>query len=202
MTEKVVVIGLDSPDVELLDRWMDAGVMPAFAKLAKAAAIFDLDSHVGYLPDCVWPEFSTGRSVGSTGQFDHPGQIRTGETRPRPITAEEIGPERYFWSVASRARRRVAVIDIPFGVETPGLNGIQVHGWYVHGQVHPRISTPDHLLRELEQRHGPHPAGQCDEYPTSLGALERLAGDLVEGLRRRKSLLVDLLSREDWDLFV
>ena len=54
--------------------------------------------------------------------------------------------------------RRVAVVDIPFGVKTPGLNGVQVHGWFVHGRVYPRVSEPDNLLRDLEQRHGPHPA--------------------------------------------
>jgi predicted AlkP superfamily phosphohydrolase/phosphomutase len=202
MPAKVIVVGLDSGEASLLERWGDEGVLPTFAELQRESRRFDLGCRVSRIPTSVWPEISMGRSIGRHGHYEHSGHIHSGEARPRGTRPDEIDAERYFWSVASRAGRRVAVVDVPFAAANPRLNGIQVQGWYLHANSDlPRVSWPAGILEELEDRHGRHPGRYCDDYPHTVNGLRHLADDLSTGLRRRKELLLDVLGREHWDLF-
>jgi predicted AlkP superfamily phosphohydrolase/phosphomutase len=193
---------LDAGDTDLLDRWSESNTLPTFRRLHRDGTVSDLDCHASVIPGSVWPEICMGRAVTRIGQYEHSGHLHSGDARPRRIGTDDIDASLLFWSTASRAGRRTAVVDVPFTAPVPGLNGIEIYGWYMHSGVHmPRTSRPSGLLVELESRHGAHPAGHCDDYPRTVAAMERMAEDLLEGIDRRRRLLLDLLGREHWDLF-
>jgi predicted AlkP superfamily phosphohydrolase/phosphomutase len=80
---------------------------------------------------------------------------------------------------------------------------VQVTAWGGHDPAYPRSSRPVGLLRELDERFGPHPAFDNDytivwNRPRDIDAL---ADALVVGSRRRADALQWLQAREpDWDL--
>jgi predicted AlkP superfamily phosphohydrolase/phosphomutase len=199
---KVLVIGLDAAEATLIEKWADEGYLPMFARLRREASVCKLANCLETLPGAIWPELQTGVSCGKRPLFYHPGQIHTGEARPRPITADDVDPEEYYWSVASRAGRRVAVIDQPQTVRFPGLNGIQVFEWGLHDRSFQIAADPPHLMYVIRSRYGDHPVESCDKHHQgTLRGYQQLLQDLIEGVRRKTRLLLDLLASEPWDLF-
>ena len=67
-----------------------------------------------------------------------------------------------YWSMASRAGRRVAAIDQPQTVPPPDLNGIQLCEWGLHDRNFAIASEPADLLDQVRADHGDHPVRACD----------------------------------------
>ncbi|MCP4330667.1 MAG: hypothetical protein GY791_19920 [Alphaproteobacteria bacterium] len=149
----------------------------------------------------IWPELNSGRAGYRHGRYFLERQLHTGEAVLRPLSQEELGPEESYWSVASRAGRRVAAIDINDAARNPDFNGIQLTDWGLHDRTRAAGSSPGSLLADIRASHGDHPVSNCDHYSTDDAGYRRLLENLVDGVRRRKRLVLDLLSREDWDLF-
>src|SRR5262245_66361892 len=102
MPARVLVVGIDAGDADLIDRWVDAGALPEFATATASAARVRLANPLDTLPGGIWPELMTGRPSGELGLFYHPLQLHTGEARPRRVAEEEVEP-RAFWTGASGA---------------------------------------------------------------------------------------------------
>jgi predicted AlkP superfamily phosphohydrolase/phosphomutase len=200
VTAKVVVIGLDAADANLLEEWAALGECPAIASLIERGARVPLSTPLETLPGAIWPELASGVSVGRQGLYYH--QLHPGESRTRPVTEDEVDSDLYYWAVASEAGRRVAVVDIPQTVPFSSLNGIQVFEWGLHDRSYAVASQPPELIDELRTRYGDHGISSCDKYhgQTTEGYLA-LRAALLDGARRKTDMLVDLLGREEWDLF-
>jgi len=153
MPAKVLFIGMDAADTELLDRFAAAGALPELSALPHRPRVVTLANPLATLPGAIWPELMTGRPGSDTGLFYHPEQIHTGEARPRRVDASEVDP-RTFWTAASAAGRRVAVVDIPQAPPARDLNGVQVLEWGLHDPAFTAQSVPANLLDELRTRHG------------------------------------------------
>ena len=143
MPSHIMVIGLDAAEATLLERWGEDGDFPAMARLLERGAVCHLTRNpLETLPGAIWPELTTGIAGAKLGQYHHPLQIHSGEARLREITEDEIDPEKDYWSHASRAGARVAVIDATQTVPNPGLNGVQVIEWGVHDRQFTTRSRP------------------------------------------------------------
>jgi len=136
-----------------------------------------------------------------TAQYFHPDQIRTGEGRLRPVRPDEIDTARYYWSIASRAGRRVAVIDPSHAVPSASLNGVELLQWGVHDRVYELTARLPGQYSRLLARHGDYPVVSCDTYRPDRRGAERLLVDLARGIERKRALLLDVLRGESWDLF-
>ena len=201
MPSRVLTIGLDAAESTLLERWSAEGRLPALAALAAAGPKWRLGTPLETLPGAIWPEIETGRSCGRSAQFFHPDQLHTGEGRLRPLTREDIGPEHYYWSVASRAGCRVAVIDPPHSVSAGDLNGVELLQWGTHDRVYPLAAQLPGRYAALLAERGRYPVYSCDRYRSGRGGEERLLADLLRGVERKRGFLLDLLRSEHWDLF-
>ncbi|HET8832357.1 MAG TPA: hypothetical protein VFN86_09795, partial [Casimicrobiaceae bacterium] len=111
MSTRVLVVGFDACEVTLVEREIAQGRLPHFARLRDRSLGFELESPMETLPGAIWPEINTGVSSGTMGDFYIPNQLRTGEARLRATRPDDIDASKYFWTQASRAGRRVAVID-------------------------------------------------------------------------------------------
>jgi predicted AlkP superfamily phosphohydrolase/phosphomutase len=202
VSAKVLVIGLDAAEATLLERWAASGEAPAFARLAEQGAVARLGNSLETLPGAIWPELTTGISGGRTAQYYHPRQLHTGETALRKLEAEEVASFPYYWTHASEAGRRVAVVDQPQTVIPKGLNGAMLTEWGLHDRNFAVASEPPELLEDVLARWGDHPVARCDSHGYTQEGFEELLEGLVVGAQRKAELLVDLLNRDEWDLFV
>jgi predicted AlkP superfamily phosphohydrolase/phosphomutase len=199
MPAKVVFIGLDAAEATLLETWAADGALPTFSRLIDAAPGIRLDNSLETLPGAIWPELTTGRSCARDAMYFHPRQLHTGEVRVRAVLADEMDP-RTFYTVASEAGRRVAVVDLP-QVGLADLNGVHVTEWGLHDRNFDVASRPPELLEEIRARYGDHPVWSCDDHGETPEGYTQLFDGLADGVKRKTELLSDVLRREEWDLF-
>jgi predicted AlkP superfamily phosphohydrolase/phosphomutase len=203
----VILIGLDSADLGLVDRWCASGDLPFLESLRQRGAWGPLHGPPGLADDAAWACFYTGVSPGSHGRYHWhtpaPASYQWNLWRDVDHAAEP------FWSALGRANRRVAVIDVPKCPLTPGLNGIQISDWLVHGRDYPEVRTwPPELAASVLSRFGgdrtdhPGPDWLCrlESLPDDL--LPTLRHHLLDGVRKKVELATGLLQQEHWDLFL
>lgn len=201
MTARVIAIGLDAAEATLIERWTAEGKLKGFARLMERASPYKLGNAMETLPGAIWPELTTGRSGGKTAQFYHPSQLHTGEALRRPIAPEEIDHRDFYWTAASEAGLRVAVIDQAQTVLVPGFNGMQLVEWGTHDRPFGLASQPERLANELKARFGPYPVTTCDSHRSRKGGFRALQNGLIEGAKQKTKIMLDILGRERWDLF-
>jgi predicted AlkP superfamily phosphohydrolase/phosphomutase len=202
MPAKVLVLGLDAAEATLIKRWAAEGHLSTFAELSRRGAVFRLDNSLETLPAAIWDELHSGREAGKIGRYYVQSQVRSGEATARPIEAEEIDPGDYYWTRASRAGHRVAVIDQYHTVRTPDLNGIQLFEWGLHDRHFTTTSDPPEILTEITARYGKHQVRICDAHGATPEGYRKLLAGLHRSLESKCEVLCDLLAREPWDLFV
>jgi len=201
MSRRVLVIGVDAAEATLIDRWAEAGSLGHFRDLARLGASYKLSNSMTTLPGAIWPEIVTGRSAGTLGQYYHPRQLHTGEAVARKIEAHEVDPQQFYWAHASRAGKRCVVIDQVQTVGVPGFNGVQLFEWGLHDRHFAMTSDPPSLLQEIRARHGDHPVHQCDTHGASLEGYDELLRGLLHGITQKTRFTLELLAKEQWDLF-
>ncbi|HEY7944342.1 MAG: hypothetical protein ACHP7M_06360 [Burkholderiales bacterium] len=201
MTARILAIGFDACEATLVRRWAAEGRLPNFAALQRASRTFQLDNPMETLPGAIWPEIHTGRSSGKMGHFYIPNQLHSGEAVLRATRPGAIDPGFYYWTQASRAGRRVAVIDPVQAVAARGINGIQLFEWGLHDRTFDVTSEPPQLLREIRAAHGDHPIRSCDIHGETTAGYRRLLQGLLHGARTKTRFVPELIAREAWDLF-
>src|SRR5688500_16870812 len=174
MSARVLVIGLDAAEATLLEQWASEGYLPNIRRLIRDGATSRLTNCLETLPGAIWPEIWSGRSAGKVGTYYHPEQIHTGEAMLRPVAYQEIDATDNYWSAASRAGRRVCVVDQVQAVLDPTLNGSQVLEWGLHDRTFTGRCHPPELEREIKTRYGDHPVRSCDRYGDSDAGRQQL----------------------------
>jgi predicted AlkP superfamily phosphohydrolase/phosphomutase len=197
----VLFIGLDAAEPTRLSAGIASGQLPHLQALTERGVTGSLANCMLTLPGAVWPEIASGVSCGTLPRFFHPRQVITGTAAPRALSAADVAADPTFWGVASAQGRRVAVVDIPHTPLAASLNGVQVVEYGLHDSHFGTASYPAPLVGELTARHGAYTVPSCDHYGGTAETNLRLLTDLLDGLERKTGLLLDLLQREDWDLF-
>lgn len=197
-----MVIGMDAAEATLLELGAAAGELPTFAALAERGAVASLGNAMEKLPGGIWPEVLTGRSLGNVPLYYHPWQLHSGEAETRPIAEDELDPSNWFWATASDAGHRVAVVDAPQAPLVAGLNGVQLLEWGNHDRSYTTRSDPPSLLEEVRARWGDHPVQHCDGYGETLERRNDLREAIALGVTRKTEIMLELLGRDDFDLFV
>ena len=200
MPAKVIAIAMDSADGELVERWMDAGLLPGLARLRREGAWGRIAGGRRYRAEAVWGTLLTGCEPERTGYWTELA------FEPGAYSVDARGAYDYVAHPQFHAlgeARRVAVVDVPQTRPSPDVAGPQVVGWGAHEPRHPSCSSPQELFGELVDRHGRHPALRKDHATFwNPVAVARLRRALRIGTRRRLAICKELLARERWDLFV
>jgi predicted AlkP superfamily phosphohydrolase/phosphomutase len=200
---KVVVIGLDSADRNLVSRWCDTGDLPVLRSIRDRGISDVLTTPPGLGDDAVWASFYTAVSPGRHGRYYHR------QLRPGSYTVDNFCDVRRepFWDALSRAGRKVAIVDVPKCPLSKALNGFQVTDWLVHGRDHATNSCPPEVGRDLLRRFGDD---RTDRWPEYLCLTEQLPATqhetfverLLDSTHKKTLGVLDLLGREAWDLFL
>jgi len=201
MPAKVLCVGLDGAEAELVRGGIEAGWLPSLRALSEQGSCGEL-----WPPPCVsdhgiWTSFYSGRSPGTHGR-SFVSQIRSGsyDVRPRPQRDFDGG---YFWDALSRAGRRVAVVDVPKCEASADVLGVHLANWIVHtGEPLTVSSAPAELAGEVVARHGEDPLPNCFNTGRSVDEYAAFRDLLVERVEAKTRLLLDLLERDDWDLLL
>jgi predicted AlkP superfamily phosphohydrolase/phosphomutase len=190
MANRVLVVGWDGADWDILEPLMAAGDLPSVAALVergrRGVSRSCLPSHSW----AAWPTFLTGRDPGGHGVFDIL-EYRPGAARRLPVSSRSIlapaWPE-----LVSQAGKTTLLVNVPLTYPPPEIRGVVIAG----GIVPPRTTYSS-----------PADAGPRLGWPinggswtTFRGRPEALVEDLENLTRRRAAAMRTLLDEEPWDI--
>ena len=203
---RVLAIGVDAAEPELLERWMAEGSLPTICQVVQEGAYTRLESVADAFSDAVWPSFYTGTGPATHGYY-YFRQVKPGTVQMLPTMNRSH--RRPFWWLLRDLGKSVVIFDVPkapIQEASPGLRPgegatLQVVGW---GERYPfvRASRPRELYREIQRRFGRHPHTQGVFRPRSVKQQQKLLRDLLAGVERRAEAIRYLMSQAPWDLFI
>ena len=198
---RIVMIGLDAFDVDLLERWGAEGRLPFLNSLMESGAWARMDSTYGLFSDSPWPSLTAGVSPAKHAFYNYL-QLRRGSTEIERIDARHCR-HLPFWSQFGGTDRKVALLDVPKTFPIDGLNGVQVCAWGEHYPLlgKPASSPPD-AARDLITRFGRYPHPHEIVIPRSRRQERRISRILQGNLARKLRATLYLLEMDAWDLLV
>ncbi len=179
---RVVAIGLDAADWQLLESRIGRGDLPNLARLQAGGARCVLRNDALYRTSLVWEAFLTGR-VDAASEFSAALAFD-----PADYASFKVGARTDPTFFARSPGLRSVVLDAPYlSLAGAGDADVRVCSWGEHVRSYPRAAHPAGLLSEIDATFGPHPALGLDHRhawyrPTHL---DELAGALAAGARRR-----------------
>ena len=194
---RVLVLGLDSADAELIERWADAGHFPTFAALRREGTWGRLGTTAEVLHVSAWPTIYTGARPGQHGLY-HAYQARAG-TQALHRTRVEWGALPAFWQLLDRAGRRCLVMDAFMDRPLEDFGGTQIVEYGTWTWFSDPGGRPRQLYRELMRRFGPYPAPEHSRVLT-VPDPAWFRDQLAAGARRKGEVVRWLLDRAAWDL--
>ena len=198
---KVLTIGLDMGDGQLIRHWSNLGRLPHFSKLIERGCWLDLETPTRILHTSGWPTFATGTSPGTHGVY-YPYQPRPG----RQI-ASHIEPDQYgaptLWRIASEQGSRCIVYDIPETFPETGSDGVGIYDWGTWAWHGTPASQPAGILLDLKKKFGPYPLGlEAKRLGLRIPGSKDLEERLIRSIRYKFQTFEWLLEKEPWDLAI
>ncbi|HUF98936.1 MAG TPA: alkaline phosphatase family protein [Ilumatobacter sp.] len=199
---RVVLIGLDAADSQLLTAAIDAGHLPSLAKMRDRGAWGNVPPLAGFGSGAVWPSFSTGVSPAKHGRYFYR------QVGPGSYEAQDFHPDRFradpVWVQASRAGRKVAVFDVPKVGLSDEINGVMAVDWISHGPVYPEMRTfPESFADELTGTFGRNSMRRCDmPGGRSIKEFRQFAEAMNDRVEQRERCTRHYLEHGDFDLLV
>lgn len=205
---KLVFLGFDSMDIDLIAAWADEGLLPNFRALLGTAARFEVNNPRGFEAGSVWPTLYTGVPLSVHGQFDGMQLFDPESYRKRLRTADEFVVDP-FWIYAGRKGKRIAVIDVPYTILSDDFDGLQVADWLTHVRSDwGTVSCPPDHAAALIRRYGDNPFPTTHGCPTNFEPLntaddiKRFIARLETRIAMKTAMTCDYLNRDQWDLFM
>jgi predicted AlkP superfamily phosphohydrolase/phosphomutase len=196
---KIVVVGLELGDGQLLQAWARAGKLPFLAGLIERGCWGWLDTTADHLHISAWPTIYTGVAPGEHGVY-FTFQPAPGLQGYQRFHAGLYGRPT-VWQILDRAGRRCAVIDPPYSHPEEGFGGRFVYDWGSWAHYLQPGSVPAGLLKQLEQACGPYPLGS-EANDLGFAPLERAdtARRLVTSVRSKAEATCWLMRQSPADL--
>lgn len=181
---RTLVIGLESADLRLLEKWVGEGSLPFLASMLRGCPLVTLRTPLHVLQTAVWPSLLTGVSAGRLGRYVLWSQIRNGTYDMQPPPTVPGSLRRYQEFLVDRGIGCV-LADIPSDVRVPGHRGMQVVDWATEFHFGGCETEPRELAARIAREVGSYPIAPFRVSGDSQSEHLELARLLDEGVRRK-----------------
>lgn len=212
MKAMVCALAIDGPNLESMQRWLKSGKLPVIQSLIENGVTAQHFHTKQYRNDRCWDILLSGHHDATlTGShFDPDTYDYYNESLQRE--------ERYEPFYALGTHSRTCAFDLPATLSDK-VEGIQVFGWGSELNASVAVSSPQELMSELEERFGVDPKlksqikvldHKTQEIEKSYvipnlydeAELSSFKEDLLTSVEKRADICLDLLGREEWNLFL
>jgi predicted AlkP superfamily phosphohydrolase/phosphomutase len=190
---RVLILGLDGADWDVLRPLADAGRLPHLAAWMRDGAQAKLPSTTPPMSFPAWSSFATGLAPGRHGIFDFT-QKQEGAYAIRFVNAADRAGEA-FWTTASRAGRRVLCLGVPATYPADRVDGLLVPGFDApvsSGSDAAAASDPA-LYARVAARTGPWMTPDLDEGAHDGDWHERAVATLLSRVERKTAFAIEAL---------
>ncbi len=170
-TQKLVILGFDGMDPQLLRTWMDEGKMPNIAKLAKGGGMFPLQTTHSPESPTAWASFATGVNAGKHNIYDF--LVRDTTTYLPDLGMVTRTPAKFLFNYVPIAKPKLTSIrgGTSFWV-TAGKQGVRSDMLTVPVTFPPEEVANGHLLSGLPLPDIRGTMGTFSYYATDLSRYE------------------------------
>ncbi|MDG6967670.1 MAG: alkaline phosphatase family protein [Nitrososphaerota archaeon] len=189
-SRRLVIIGLDAADHDVVRALMAAGGLPNLSRVAERGFFTRLGSTVPAQTAPAWTSITTGVNPGRHGIY----YFQNFSTSPITITNATNTATPRIWDYVGGVGARSVVVNVPITYPAQEVKGSMVAGippWYFDE----RSVWPASLLPELKRR------GYETDAPVSRALEadpEAMARRMVATEERRVRLFLDMLGEGDW----
>jgi predicted AlkP superfamily phosphohydrolase/phosphomutase len=195
---RTIVLGADSLDLLLVERWAAAGLLPFFESLLQSGSLVRLSTVSRVLQGALWPSLLSGRSPGQHGMF-YGTQLVNGTYNLDLTTADHASPDPFYARLDAHGVR-CAIVDIPSDIPIRGFNGLHVVDWLTEFKYWRFETQPAAVKREIRGRLGVfHESGGYGPTIDTLEGHRLLRQRLEKSVLMKSELTQQLLERNDLD---
>jgi predicted AlkP superfamily phosphohydrolase/phosphomutase len=144
---RVLVLGMDGADYDLVSSLLGEGKLPTLARLAGDGSYAPLRSTVPAVTPTAWSSFLTGLNPAGHGIFNFSANPNRGTHRMESAATRGGAP---FWRTLGAAGLRSAFVTVPFTYPAEALDGAVVTGY---GGPEPPQVLPEGLRRRVFAAH-------------------------------------------------
>ena len=195
---RVLLIGLDSADADLIEQWAAAGYLPTFARLRSEGMWGRLGTSAEVMHVSAWPTLYTGTTPGHHGMY-HAYQVRAGDQLVHRTEPQWCG-QPPFWKFLDDAGRKCIVFDAFMNYRLPDFKGVQILDYGTWTWFGEPGSTPPGMLREIQRRFGRYPAPEHSNLVQVPDDTQRFAAQLIDGAATKGRIVEALLREQDWQM--
>jgi predicted AlkP superfamily phosphohydrolase/phosphomutase len=195
---RVMVIGLDSADADLIEQWCAEGYLPTLQSLRQQGIWGRLGTTAEVMHVSAWPSIYTGTLPGKHGMY-HAYQIKSGEQGVHRTRADECG-QPPFWKFLDEAGKCCIVMDVFMNYPLQGFRGIQILEYGTWTWFSQPLATPDGVWKEILSKFGHYPVPEHSKVlsvPEPYGFRKQL----LEGAALKARVVRSLMREKPWDMF-
>ncbi len=200
MPSKVLLIGLDGADPELLRKWISAGALPHLEKIAMDGAFSSLRSTIPPFTYPAWSSLLTGVNPGKHGIIDFTCRIPNSYD-VRFINATYRRKPTIFKTL-SQAGMMVGAMGFPTMYPPESVNGWVISGFDSPVAVNADASFcyPRELFQELEENVTRYTLTGIQELRIGKNWHTRARKQMIQNIRDRTRIAVYLLQKSHYTL--
>jgi len=201
---KVIALGLDGADYDLVCELLAQGKLPTLAGLAARGCFGPLRSTIPAMTPTAWSSFLTGLNPGNHGIFNFSSNPNRSQAQVESAASRSGSP---FWRALGAAGVRSAFVTVPFTYPPEPVEGLLVTGYggperpaiLPEGaaarifQAHPDLVTAHHPMKERWWEDFPRYTQRLLDHVEQLTDVCRLAYELEPHL---DLLCVDFMSSD------
>jgi predicted AlkP superfamily phosphohydrolase/phosphomutase len=197
---KIMMIGLDASEPDLIERWMADGSLPNLGRLRNKGAYGRLDSCAEWLSASPWISFYTSTHPSQHGYYFPFGW------RPLEMKIERPNPDWLpytpFWWRFGHGDPRIIVLDVPHSYQPETLNGFEIRGWSTHENHDRPKSYPSSKLEWVINNFGELPLTNERYEAFTINESLFLRDELIETTKKITDFIEYAASNEPWDFFL
>ncbi len=198
---RLLLIGFDAGDTELIEQWCQEGVLPHIARMRERGVWGRMQTTAEVVHVSAWPSIFTGAAPDEHGLYHayvmHPGH--QSPVRPRP----EQSPVPFLWRLLDDAGKHCVIMDAFMTCPLQPFRGAQIVEWGTWSWFSEPTMLPDALKKEMAKQFGGYPAEDHSKVgmtppPDPEGFYQRI----LAGVAKKTEAIKWLMARQDWDLFL
>lgn len=206
---RILIIGLDGATWDVIDPWIDEGILPNLAMLRQTGCWGKLISTIPPISAAAWSTFMTGKRPGKHGVFhfiDLFGEDEPAGGKSKIVNARGLKSST-LWDIMGHQDRRVVLINVPMTYPPRPVNGLMITGLLTPGNAS-TFTYPPELSEELSDyvidldRFIDAKPFQTAHDPELTVPTLSLIQEFRDMLEKRAATSLSLMSSKPWDVFM